>query len=107
MSSGMDSGGKISELNSQMRIEPDTLSLSLERFIKEHVGKLEREGAILGLSGGVDSAVVAALCKRAIGTENTLALIMSGKDSKKEHVRDALSFAQQLNIRTKLIDISP
>jgi NAD+ synthase len=107
MSSGMDFGGKIDGLKLEMVIEPGRLSLSLERFIKEHVGKLEREGAILGLSGGVDSAVVAALCKRAIGVENTLALIMPDKDSKKEHIGDALSFAQQLNIRTKLIDLSP
>lgn len=107
MSSGMDSSNKISELNSQMRIELETLSLSLERFIREHVEKLERGGAILGLSGGIDSAVVAALCKRAIGAENTLALIMPEKDSKEEHIKDALSFAQKLGIKVKLIDISP
>jgi len=107
MSSRMSFASKIDSLKSQMTIEPERLSLSLERFIREHVGKLEREGAILGLSGGVDSAVVATLCKRAIGAENTLALIMPDKDSKKEHIRDALSFAQQLNIRTKLIDLSP
>ena len=98
--------GKIDELKSQMRIDPERLSLSVECFIREHVEKLEREGTILGLSGGVDSAVVAALCERAVGVKNTLALIMPDKDSTEEHVNDALSFARQLGIETRLIDIT-
>lgn len=61
----------------------------------------------MGLSRGVDSAVVAALCKRAVGVKNTLALIMPDKDSKEQHVSDALSFARQLDIETRLIDITP
>ena len=36
------------------------------------MAKLEREGTIMGLSRGVDSAVVAALCKRAVGIKNLL-----------------------------------
>jgi NAD+ synthase len=98
---------KVDELKSQMRIEPGTLSASLQDFIRQHVEKLEREGVILGLSGGVDSAVLAALCARAVGAENTLALMMPERDSKEEHVRDALKFAKQLKIETRLIDISP
>jgi NAD+ synthase len=69
--------------------------------------KLEREGVILGLSGGIDSAVVAALCKRAVGSEKTLALMMPEKDSREEHVKDALNFAKELGIATRLIDITP
>jgi NAD+ synthase len=98
---------KLEDLKSQMKIEPESLSLSLENFIKEHVEKLEREGVILGLSGGIDSAVLATLCKRAVGPDKTLALIMPEKDSKKEHVKDALNFAKELGIKTKLINITP
>ena len=97
----------LQNLNSQLKIEPEKLSLSLENFIKEHTKKLEREGIILGLSGGIDSAVVAALCKRAIGSEKLLALIMPDKDSKKKHIKDAINFAKELNIKTKLIYITP
>ena len=103
----MSFSGTIEELKAQMKTEPEKLSSSLERFIREHMEKLEREGVILGLSGGVDSAVVAALCKRAVGAENTLALIMPDRDSKKEHVKDALNWGSQLGIETRLIDISP
>ncbi len=105
--SEMGFDGSIDQLTSQMKMKPDLLSNSLESFIREHVEKLEREGTILGLSGGVDSAVVAALCKRAVGEENTLALIMPDKDSKEEHLNDALSFASKLGIETRLINITP
>lgn len=90
-----------------MKIKPEEVSLSLEKFIKEYVDKLERDGVILGLSGGIDSAVLAALCKRAVGPERTLALIMPERDSEEEHVKDALKFAKELGIETRLINITP
>ena len=84
-----------------MAIEPEELASSLVEFIKVYVKKLEREGVIIGLSGGIDSAVIAALCKRAVGAENTLALILPEKDSRKEHQVDAQIFANELGIATK------
>ncbi|MBU4511223.1 NAD(+) synthase [bacterium] len=97
----------LEKLKVEMKIEPEKVALSLENFIREYTKKLEREGVILGLSGGIDSAVTAALCVRALGPKKTLALIMPEKDSKKEHIQDALSFARKLNIEAKLIDITP
>ncbi len=43
------------KLKGEMRIEPEKVSLSIENFIREYTEKLEREGLILGLSGGIDS----------------------------------------------------
>jgi NAD+ synthase len=97
----------LEKLKAEMKINPEKVALSLENFIREYTEKLEREGAILGLSGGIDSAVIVALCVRALGLEKTLVLIMPEKDSKKEHIQDALSFARKLNIEAKLIDITP
>jgi len=88
-------------------MNPSQIALSLEDFIREHVDKLERDGVILGLSGGIDSAVVAELCKRAVGPERTLALLMPEKDSEKEHIQDALDFGKELGIETRLINITP
>ena len=98
---------KLEELKSELRVHPEELSLSLENFIREYVEKLERDGVIMGLSGGIDSAVLAALCKRAVGPERTLALMMPEKDSEEEHMRDALNFAKELGVETKLINITP
>jgi len=101
--------GKIllEKLKSAMKINAEKVALSLENFIREYTEKLEREGAILGLSGGIDSAVIAALCVRALDPKKTFALIMPEKDSKKEHIQDALYFSRKLNIETKLIDMTP
>jgi NAD+ synthase len=79
---------KLEELKSELRVHPEELSLSLENFIREYVEKLERDGVIMGGSGGIDSAVLAALCKRAVGPERTLALMMPEKDSEEEHMRE-------------------
>ena len=98
---------KLEDLKSQMEMNPEQVALSLENFIREHVDKLERDGVILGLSGGIDSAVVAELCKRAVGPERTLALLMPEKDSEKEHIQDALDFGKELGIETRLINITP
>ena len=98
---------RLEVLKSQMEMNPSQVALSLENFVREHVDKLERDGVILGLSGGIDSAVVAELCKRAVGPERTLALLMPEKDSEKEHVQDALDFGKGLGIETRLINITP
>ena len=103
----MDFNTGLENLKMLMDIEPEKESLSLEHFIREYMERLEREGVILGLSGGVDSAVVAALCKRSVGSEKTLALIMPEKDSKKENIEDALNFAKELGIGTRVINITP
>ena len=90
-----------------MKLDPEKVSFSLETFIREYMESLERDGVVIGLSGGLDSAVVAALCKRAVGAEKTLALMMPEKDSKEDHLRDALHFAKTLGIQTKWIDLTP
>lgn len=97
----------LEKLKAEMKIDTEKVALSLENFIGEYTKKLEREGAILGLSGGIDSAVIAALCVRVLGLKKTLVLIMPEKDSKKEHIQDALNFARELNIEAKLVDITP
>jgi NAD+ synthase len=97
----------LEDLRLQMKIKPEEVSLSLENFIREHVEKLERDGVILGLSGGIDSAVLSTLCKKAVGPERTLALLMPEKDSEDEHIRDALDFAKELGIEAKLINLTP
>ena len=91
MESKIDFNTEFEDLKMLMEIDPEQESLSLENFIREYVERLEREGVIMGLSGGIDSAVVAALCKRSVGSEKTLALIMPEKDSKKENIKDAIN----------------
>ncbi len=70
-------------------------------------GKLKRRGAVLGLSGGVDSSVVAALCVRALGKDAVLGLFMNERDSSADTVTFGRLIADHLGIATVAEDISP
>ncbi|MEM1578642.1 MAG: NAD+ synthase [Archaeoglobaceae archaeon] len=77
-------------------------------FIREIVETSKSEGVVLGLSGGVDSAVVAFLCVRALGEKRVLANIMPEKDvTSEEDVEDAILVAKMLGIEHNIIEITP
>jgi NAD+ synthase len=85
---------------------------ALERIsqaIREQVlGCLKRRGAVVGLSGGVDSSVVAALCARALGAERVLAIFMPERDSSSDSLRLGRLAAQAAGISTTVVeDIAP
>ena len=78
----------------------------LVRFLRAEAGKFGFKRALLGLSGGVDSAVSAALAVRAYGAENVLGVMMPYKTSNPSSEADARAVAEQLEIPTRKIDIS-
>src|SRR5689334_7884754 len=71
------------------------------------LGRLRRRGAVVALSGGVDSSVVAALCARAFGPDRVLGLFMNEAESAPDTVRLARRIAEQLTIPTADEPISP
>ena len=76
--------------------------------IREQVLKdLRRKGAVLGLSGGIDSSVVAALCARALGQDRVLALLMPERESSGDSLSLGRFVADHLGIATILEDITP
>ena len=79
----------------------------LTRFIREELDKKGFHRAVLGLSGGLDSAVCAFLAARALGPKNVLGLIMPYGDAFGRDVRDARTVAARLGIRAETIDIKP
>ena len=66
-----------------------------------------RKGVVLGLSGGVDSSVAAALCVRALGSERVLGVFMPEADSSGDSLRLGRELADALAIETALEDITP
>lgn len=68
---------------------------------------LRRKGTVLGLSGGIDSSVVAALCARALGPERVLGLFMPESDSSPDSLQLGRLLADHLGIPSVLEDITP
>ncbi len=80
----------------------------LQDFIKSQVlNKFKRRGAVVGISGGVDSAVTASLCVRALGADKVIGLIMPERESHPKSQPLAEQMAKQLGIRTHYIDLTP
>jgi NAD+ synthase len=78
----------------------------LVSFIREEVGSAGLSKAVLGLSGGVDSAVACALTARALGPENVLCVIMPHRTSSPESVADAQEVLKVSGVRSETVDIT-
>lgn len=74
-------------------------------FIKNYIRESGSEGAVIGISGGIDSAVVAALAVEALGKERVLGLILPC-ESNEQDMKDAIYFADKLGIEYKIIDLT-
>lgn len=75
--------------------------------IRDYFQKLGFKKAILGLSGGIDSAVTAVLAAKALGSQNVRVLLMPSQFSSDHSVNDARKLAENLGIQYDLIPISP
>lgn len=72
-------------------------------FLKEYKEKTHAKGYVLGLSGGVDSSLVAALAKKAVGKENLMCIMMP-IDSHPSDLKDAQEVAKALDLRYVVLD---
>ena len=76
-------------------------------FIREQVRIMHRKGIVIGLSGGVDSALSAALSVEAVGKDKVLALLLPDKESSPQSAAFATKQAEALGIEAITIDITP
>lgn len=73
--------------------------------IQDYFRKSGFSKAVLGLSGGIDSAVVCALACEALGAENVMAVLMPSKYSSDHSVKDALDLVQNIGCKHEIIEI--
>ena len=93
----------------------DVLALDAEAEIEriaqslraQVLGEFRRRGAVMGLSGGIDSSVVAALCVRAFGKDKVLGLFMPERHSSDDALTLGRMLAESLGIEALIEDVTP
>ena len=84
--------------------EVERISASIRDTVFE---RLNRKGAVLGVSGGIDSSVVAYLCARALGNDRVAVIMMPEADSSGDSLRLGNMIAAGLGVRSFIEDITP
>lgn len=89
----------------QPKEKNDLIHRALIAGIRDYFGKLGFKKAILGLSGGIDSAITLALAAEALGPENVLSVLMPSKYSSDHSVNDSVKMCENLGSPHKIIAI--
>lgn len=91
-----------------LKLDPAATTAAIGKSIREQVReRLRRRGAVVGVSGGIDSSVVAALCARALGPERVLALQLPERDSGDDAPRLGRQLGEAIGVETRVEDIAP
>ena len=89
-----------------LKIDPEKELERLSAFIVEQVNAFRRKGVIVGLSGGIDSACIAAVAVHALGKEKVVGLILPESESNPISSEYATKHARNMGIEHRQIDIS-
>lgn len=90
-----------------LRKDSAKASKRIERFISGYLAASGAKGLVLGLSGGLDSAVALQLCVRAVGAKKVMGLILPAESTPASDIRDAANHADKLSVRHQTVDIGP
>ncbi|SHN62406.1 NAD(+) synthase [Fervidobacterium gondwanense] len=89
-----------------MNFNPEVESKKIERFINELIEKHGYRGAVIGVSGGIDSAVVLALLVNAVGKAKIKAFILPERDSSRQSIEDAKLVCQHFGVEYRVESIT-
>jgi NAD+ synthase len=95
------------ELPTELAIDTDVARRVIGEFIRGQLRQAGFERAVLGLSGGIDSALVAYLVAEAIGPEHLLAVMLPYRTSSPASQRDAEEVVRRLGCASEVVDITP
>src|SRR4051812_33297644 len=95
------------ELPAELAVDTDVARRVIADFIRGQLRQAGFERAVLGLSGGIDSALVAYLVAEAIGAERLLCVLMPYRTSSAASRDDAAEIVRRLGTATELVEISP
>ena len=95
------------EQRANLPAEPEAVFAALVLGTRDYVRKCGFSKVLIGLSGGIDSSIVAAIAVLAFGRENVMGVGMPGPYSSDHSVTDARSMAERLGIRFEIAPITP
>ncbi len=90
-----------------LEIDEKVICKRIKQFIVEQVDRSGTDGVVVGMSGGIDSSVVTALCTEAFGPSRVLGLLMPTQVSAEEDMEDASQLGDRLGILQERVDIQP
>jgi len=91
-----------------LKIDPIKIEKKITRFIKEWVDEAGLNGAIVSVSGGIDSAVVLSLTTRALGSKRVTALTLPERDiTPRQDLDDVMQLVTDLKLTCDCLDITP
>lgn len=85
----------------------ENLALNLREFIKNQIQGFKKKGAVLGVSGGIDSAVALSLCVQELGKENVFGLLLPEDESAPSSKTLGAEICESLGVAYKEVPISP
>lgn len=91
----------------KLYIDPELTRTVLKHFLRDEIRKVGFEKAIVGLSGGIDSAVSCYLAAQAIGAHNVLAVRMPYRRSSPDSLAHAQQVIDALGVPSETVDITP
>jgi NAD+ synthase len=93
---------------SVLDLNPELEVARISEAIRQQVlGTLRRRGAVVGISGGIDSSVVTALCAHALGKDKVFGIFMPEKHSSDDSLRLGRMLAEKFGIESTVEDIAP
>lgn len=92
---------------SALTIDPHQTIAEIGSFIRDHFRELNRKVALIGLSGGLDSSLMASLSVHSLGKDQVKLYYLPERDSKPLHRRHAILLAEKLDTELKIIKITP
>ena len=95
------------DLLHRLDIDTDLVTRLLTGFIRDQIDKVGMSRAVIGLSGGIDSALSAYLSAQALGPENVLVVRMPYRLSSEASLRDADAVIEDLGLPTLTVEITP
>ena len=92
--------------DAKLTIDPELTRTLLKHFLRDEIRKVGFEKAVIGLSGGIDSAVACYLAAQAIGPHNVLALRLPYRSSSPDSLEHAQQIVDALGVQSDTIDIT-